>query len=93
MQPSDQLEHTKRFLIDVVVELTEVKNELSETIKELTSVKSELSEKKEQLCRANILIRQLAIRTTPLLSTPSHAHSLAQPLLISLPSLYPSEHL
>ena len=72
MQPANELEHTKRFIIDVVVELTKVKNELLDTIVEFT-------ETKERLRRTNILIRKLAIPTTPRFSTPSHPHLLALP--------------
>lgn len=79
MQSIDKLEHIKRFLIDVIVELTKVKSELLETFVELTKTK-------EQLHRANILIRQLAIPTPPPFSTLSHPHPLAPPLLVSLSS-------
>ena len=70
---------TKRILIDCLGDLDEVKTELSTVREELSSVRTELlnntlqSEKKDEelqdtkqrLCRANTLIRQSAIRTSP----------------------------
>jgi len=67
MPTQEQLDAVKRLSIDLFSELDEIKTELSETIVELSSVKSELAATKAELRRANILIRQLAVRPTPIL--------------------------
>ena len=70
---------TKRILIGCLGELDEVKSELSALREELSSVRTELLDKtlqsekkdeelqdtKQRLRRANTLIRQIALRTSP----------------------------
>ena len=77
---SHQHDITKRILIDCLGDLDEVTAELTTIKKELSSARTELlnnttqSEKKDEelqdtkqrLRRANTLIRQLAIRSSPL---------------------------
>ena len=50
MQPSEELEETKIFLVPCIVELTEKKYELSDTI-------DKLNKTRERLRQAHILIR------------------------------------
>ena len=69
MPTQEQLDAVKRLSIDLFSELDEIKTELSETIVELSSVTIELAETKAEFRRAKILIRQLAVRPSPILQT------------------------
>ena len=63
----DQVNHLKR-------DFKLIYDELNKTHGELACVRNDLLETQGQLSRANNLIRQLAVPTTPRYSTPSHPH-------------------